>query len=204
MIVDHNGNPVADHTLVNIEFLSLGSEGGTSQREVTVHTVNGIARTNQLLDTAGILEVTATTGDPEIVSNTLRLEVAVIGEAGGAENGDPTEPEIVPTEDPGVDPPDQPADSTSLVDWLIALIVIVFLSLFIYQIGAVGGKIRWAVRWGLASFLGGLVTNSYISFGMPGSTELILGYGIWGIVICVASGCLLGWCAGLIWRAVSK
>jgi beta-N-acetylhexosaminidase len=205
VIVDHNGNPVEDDTTVNLTFLSSDSEGGTSQREVTLYTVNGIGRTNQLLDTAGILEVTATTGDPELISNTLRLEIASIAEGGDVPVfPDSTTIGATPTSESGDGPLDPLVDSTSLVDWLISLIVIVFISLFTYQIGVVAGRIRWAVRWGLTSFLGGLTVTCYLSFGFPGSATLIIAYGIWGIVICAAIGCLLGWAAGLIWRAVTK
>jgi hypothetical protein len=38
---------------------------------------------------------------------------------------------------------------------------------------------------------------------MPGSPALILDYGIWGIVISVASGCLIGWGSGVIWRSIA-
>jgi len=205
VITDHNGNPVINGTAVNFAFLSFDSEGGTSQREVTVSTVDGIGRTNQLLDAAGILEVTASTGDAALISNTLRLEVASIDDGGAAQgNGDGTDTQVAPDAEDGGDQTELPVVSTSLVDWLISLIVIVFFSLFIYQIGVVAGKIRWAVRWGLASFMGGLAANSYLSFDFPGSSTLILAYGIWGIVICVTAGCLLGWGVGLIWRTASK
>jgi beta-N-acetylhexosaminidase len=204
-IVDHNGNPVVDNTVVNFSLTTLGTEGSTITREITAQTVDGFARTTHLLDLAGILEITASTGDPALVSNTLRLEVSASGVEDGADGDDDSgEPEVVPTEIPETPPPFVPEDDTTLVDWLISLVVTIFISLFTYQLGAVAGNIRWAVRWGLTSFLGGLAANAYLSFGLPGSAPLILEYGIWGIVLVVAAGCLIGWSAGLIWRSVNQ
>jgi beta-N-acetylhexosaminidase len=204
-IVDHNGNPVADNTVVNFSLTTSGAEGSTITREITTRTVDGVASTNHLLDLAGILEITASTGDPALVSNTLRLEVSASGVEDGADgDDDSSEPEVVPTEIPDPPPPFIPEDETTLVDWLISLVVTIFISLFTYQLGAVAGNIRWAVRWGLTSFLGGLAANAYLSFGLPGSAPLIMEYGIWGIVLVVAAGCLIGWAAGLIWRSVNQ
>jgi hypothetical protein len=194
-----------DGTLVNFSFVYTGAEGVSSRRDLSASTVDGIVRITPLLESSGILEVTASIGELVVVSNTLRIEVIPSGEDGSS-NGEgiptvTTEPIPDPDEDQG---DDGPRDSTSLVDWLIALIVIIFISLFTYQIGAVSRNIRWAVRWGLTSFMGGLAANAYLSFGMPGSTGIILQYGIWGIVICVASGCVIGWASGLIWRSLSQ
>lgn len=204
-ILDHNGSPVVDNTVVNFSLTTLGPEGLTSNREISVQTIDGVARTNHLIDSAGILEIFARTGDPALVSNTLRLEVTATGEGTEPDSEDDSAAtQVVPTEsveDPGID---ELYDSTTLVDWLISLVVAVFVSLFTYQLGAVAGSIRWAVRWGLTTFLGGLAANAYLSFGMPGSTNLILEYGIWGIVLCVAAGSLVGWAGGLVWRSVSQ
>jgi beta-N-acetylhexosaminidase len=204
-ILDHNGSPVVNNTVVNFSLTTLGTEGSTITREISSQTVGGIARTNHLLDSAGILEITASTGDPALLSNTLRLEVSASGEGNGGDADDGSlETEVVPTESVDDQPPIDPDDATTLIDWLISLVVTIFISLFTYQLGAVAGSIRWAVRWGLTSFLGGLAANAYLSFGMPGSAPLILEYGIWGIVLCVAAGCLIGWAAGLIWRSANQ
>ncbi len=52
--------------------------------------------------------------------------------------------------------------------------------------------------------VGGLLVNAYISFNLPGAVFLVREYHIWGIVLAVAGGCLLGWAAGLVWRWLSK
>jgi beta-N-acetylhexosaminidase len=204
-IVDYNGNLVVDNTVVILSLTTSGTEGSTITREVTTQTIDGVARTTHLLDLAGILEITASTGDPALVSNTLRLEVSGSGVEDGTDGDDDSgEPEVVPTEIPETPPPFVPEDETTLIDWLISLVVTIFISLFTYQLGAVAGNIRWAVRWGLTSFLGGLAANAYLSFGFPGSAPLIMEYRIWGIVLVVAAGCLIGWAAGLIWRSVNQ
>jgi hypothetical protein len=99
---------------------------------------------------------------------------------------------------------DEPKDRIDLGDWLLTLLVTTFISLFAYQIGATAGHVRWGVRWGLSAMIGGLVVNTYLSFGLPGTSTLILEYQLWGIVISTAAGALLGWLGGLIWRNVRR
>ena len=91
-----------------------------------------------------------------------------------------------------------------LIDWLLALLVIFFISLFAYQSGALTGQVRWGVRWGLTTLIGGLAVNGYISFNLPGASSLITRYSIWGIVLGVVAGSLAGWTAGLLWRWLYK
>ena len=207
IIRDYNGNPVPDNTLVRFSMVSINLEGNSSQREQSSFTVDGVARINYLLDTAGTLQVQVNSGDPAASSSQVLIDVAANGGiAESTEEINTPEPTTPTVETPQVEvtPEPPPRELNTLVDWLLSLVVIVFMSLFAYQGGALAGQVRWGVRWGLTALLGGLFANAYISFNLPGAASLIREYHIWGIVLGVAGGCLIGWGAGLLWRLLSK
>lgn len=203
VIMDYNGNPVRDDTLVRFILVSANPEGVTTEREITALTSEGAAQANILLDTPGTLRIQASSGQPAAISEQLQIDIT--GTAVPTPPPDETpaaDVEPTPTEVPvdPVIPPEPPRENTSLVDWLLAIVVIIFLSLFAYQFGALAGQVRWGVRYGLTSMIGGLLVNAYLSFDLPGAAFLIREYQVWGIVLGAAGGCLLGWAAGLLWR----
>lgn len=206
-ITDYNGHPVPDNTVVRFTLATTNLESVTNQREQTSLTVNGVARISYLLDTPGSLQVFASSGEQNAISTEVEIDIVA--------DEDFLETEAVTnTPEPTLAieatlPPVQPTDPTqrelnNLVDWLLSLVVIVFLSLFAYQGGALSGQVRWGVRWGLTALIGGLLANAYISFNLPGAALLIREYHIWGIVLGVAGGSLLGWGAGLLWRYLTR
>jgi len=207
IVRDYNGNPVPDNTLVRFLMVSTNLEGNSTQREQNSFTINGVARINYLLDTAGTLQIQVNSGDPAATSSQVQIDIAANDELEeSTQEVDTPEPTSLVEETPQVEAtPEPPArELNTLVDWLLSLVVIVFLSLFAYQGGALAGQVRWGVRWGLTALLGGLFANAYISFNLPGAASLISEYHIWGIVLSVAGGCLIGWGAGLLWRLLSK
>jgi len=205
-ILDYNDHPVRDDTLVRFTLISTNTEGTSTQRELTSLTSGGIARINFILDTAGTLSVQASSGQPAATSNQVQINVSgtTITEVPPIETTTPVT--ITPTEmlpEPTI-PPEEPRVVNNLIDWMLALVVILFISLFAYQSGALAGQVRWGVRWGLSSLIGGLIVNAYISFNLPGASTLIGKYNIWGIVLSVAGGSLIGWSSGIIWRWLSR
>ena len=137
------------------------------------------------------------------MSEVIQIDVADTGDTGPVVlvtgTPPPTDsPEFTPNPDPETTP--QPSDKTTLGDWLLALLVVAFISLFAYQAGSTAGHVRWGVRWGLASLMGGLAVNTYLSFNLPGAKELISSYQLCGIVISTALGALVGWEIGFLWR----
>lgn len=207
-ILDNNGHQIPDNSLVRFSITTTTTEGTTNQREITVLTISGEARTSIILDTAGITQIQASIGDPSPESEIIQIDVAVGEEVTGlpTDTVSPGDEEGTPPADGGEsngnDPP--PRDYTSLGDWLVTLFVTVFIGLFAYQAGALAGQVRWGVRWGLAALIGGLAVNTYLSFNLPGVAALITRYQIWGIVICTMIGAFLGWGAGVLWRRFSK
>lgn len=205
-ILDYNGHSVPDSTLVTFTLINTNLEGISSQRDLTSLTVNGYASTNFILDSAGTLRVQASSGQPPAISNEYVMDVAGLPNAIPTDEDEPTPIVITPTPqetEPAI-LPEPPRDVNNLVDWVLSLIVIAFVSLFAYQFGAMAGTIRWGVRWALTTLIGGLLVNAYISFNLPGANLLVSEYHIWGIVLAVGGGCLIGWAAGLIWRWMKR
>jgi beta-N-acetylhexosaminidase len=209
MVLDHNGNPVPDSTPVQFLLNTTTADGSTSPRELDTFTTDGMARTSFILDTAGTLEIQAASGDPAALSEIVQIDVADTGEAGPIVVVTRTPPptnvltQITPLATPDGDlivPPDK----ITLGDWLLNLLVIIFISLFAYQVGAMAGHVRWGIRWGMAALIGGLLVNTYLSFDLPGATDLISNFQIWGIVISTAIGTLFGWLVGFLWRYIGK
>ncbi len=206
-ILDYNGNPVPDETVVRFTIVTTNQEGGSSQRELTSLTTHGVARVSFLLDTPGAVQVQASSGEPAAQSEQVMVDVIGSGEPlNGQATEEPTETPT-PTETPPTETPmpgEEPRQLNNIVDWILALIVIAFVSLFAYQFGALAGQIRWGVRWALTSLIGGLAANAYIAFNLPGASLLVSEYHIWGIVLTAAGGCLVGWAAGLLWRYLGR
>jgi beta-N-acetylhexosaminidase len=206
-ILDHNGNHVPDNTPATILVNTTIADGSSSQRTISSKTVAGIVRTSFILETAGVLEIQVSSGDPAALSEVVQIDVADTGEAGPvtAIPGTPAPTDL--TQATPVVPPDTPSDpidKLTLGEWLLTLMVITFISLFAYQIGATAGQVRWGVRWGLAALIGGLTVSTYLSFDLPGASALIQGYQLWGIVISAATGSLLGWLGGLVWWKIKR
>ena len=185
------------------------ADGSTSPRELDTFTTDGIARVSFILDTAGTLEVQAASGDPAALSEIAQIDVADTGEVGPIVIVTGTPPSTnIPTQATPLATPDEdptvPPDKITLGVWLLNLLVIIFIGLFAYQVGAMAGHVRWGIRWGLAALIGGLVVNTYLSFDLPGAADLISNFQLWGIVISTAIGTLFGWLAGFLWQYFGK
>ncbi|HCR69935.1 MAG TPA: hypothetical protein DIW23_00695, partial [Anaerolineae bacterium] len=77
VIVDNNGNPVPDGTVVQFTMNLTGEGGGILQQEASV-TTQGVARASFGLDRPGLLEIRVTS-EPAIISNLIRLDVSQLG-----------------------------------------------------------------------------------------------------------------------------
>ncbi|MBN2499874.1 MAG: hypothetical protein JXB38_03845 [Anaerolineales bacterium] len=208
VILDYNGHSVPDNTPVQF-ILTTNQEGATIQREVTANTVNGVARTNFVLEIPGTLNVRAVSGVPEAVSPILQYDIAsdgsepiVITQTPGAT----VEPTIEPSPTIAITPMIEAAlhEETTFGDWILLLLITAFISLFAYQAGALSGQVRWGIRWGLLALIGGLATNVYMALSLPGTRDLLLNSGLWGIVLLTVGGTIVGWAAGWAWQQSTK
>jgi hypothetical protein len=78
-----------------------------------------------------------------------------------------------------------------------------FVSLIAFQALAGGGEVRWGVRGALAALIGGQVVSTYLGFKMPGTSYLLSGNLIWGVILSTLIGAMVGWVLSHVWRMYS-
>lgn len=212
VIYDQNLHPVPDGTVVKFIFTS-GGESGTVQQVETV-TTQGVARSSFRIQNPGLLEIRVVS-DPATASDILRLDVpadeavavtAIAPTPIITETPTPTAthvtPTITPTPTPVVEKPERAAE----VDWLFCMMLAWLDCYLVYLIGRKKISVRWGVRWGLTTLLGGVFAYLYTISGLLGSGALINSIGLGGKLLGVLMGNLLGWGSGWWWwsRAVQK
>lgn len=206
IIVDGNGNPVPDNTMVTF-FLSTGGNAENRQ-EIETGTTGGIARANFQLDKTGLLDIRAASGEA-IVSETLRLDISDEGVAAAVTIIPPSaEEEVTPT--PIILPTATPSPSPYVVEGRLR-IGAWFLAIFIYVLGVSAAYIfgkeqiskRWGVRFGLTTFLGGIGAYNYLVLRLPGSL-IIIDIGVAALVGFILVGEAFGWLGGWLWMKASE
>jgi len=207
VILDHNGHPVPDDTLVEF-ILSGGNEiSAISQVEPTR---NGIARTTFLVDRSGTLEISAKS-DPATESTVLRYDVPpeTIDENAITPTLTPTE---TPTEAPSPTITVNPTaivtpianDHTHFGDWLLALLVTSALGVAVFWMSSLFGVVEWGLRRTMLVLIGGLLGYTYLALGMPGSEDLIQNSGIWGVLLITLLGAVVGWATAWGWQMIQN
>jgi beta-N-acetylhexosaminidase len=205
-ILDHNGHIVPDNTPV-LFTVSLTAEQNLIQRQINANTRQGIATATYSIEDEGELRLSAASGDPAAQSAQLEFDVAGINPEGLALQATQTAQSILATQ--AAETPlllATPGDTTAtlgrtdLVDWFLLVLISAASALFAYQTGINLGRVRWAVRWGLTTLIGGLLAGSYLTFDLPGSQAVLTFTGKWGLVLTVLAGAALGWLAGFAWR----
>jgi beta-N-acetylhexosaminidase len=208
IIVDHNGHPVPDGTVVRFLIDTRSASGSIEQIET--QTTNGIAQTTYRIQSIGKFELKVT-ADPAVVSQILSLDIT---EGGGQITS--FEPTTVPTASPfATDAPESsetpetpPLSShergiTSVGDWLIATLVI---------FGVVGGFFTWGRQkqkqnWTKVPFLAGVtgyLVYVYFCLGLPGTMRLILSGKSGLIFIFIFVGSITGGGLGLFWNRLER
>jgi beta-N-acetylhexosaminidase len=203
VILDHNGHPVPDGTIVDF-ILNAGINELPPQKELTI---NGVARTTFLIEESGTIVIQARS-DPAIVSETLQFDIPP--------EGIPTieivltpfptetttqEPEPTEIISPGTTPsPPTTPGSTGLTDWIIATLLSLGIGGAIYWFTTTFGLVRWGLRSGLLAIIGGVLAYMYIAAGLPGSEQLLSIPGSWGILLITILGTAVGWGASYGWQ----
>jgi uncharacterized membrane protein YwaF len=80
---------------------------------------------------------------------------------------------------------------------LVALIVTVIISGADYWLSNLKSGLRWGVRAALLPLICGMFTYIYLAINMPGSKSLLEQFGIWGVMLFVVVGALIG--VGAVW-----
>jgi beta-N-acetylhexosaminidase len=209
-IMDRNGHPVPDNTPVTFGITIL-TEGETITRQVNAATRLGLASASYSIEEEGALEITASSGEPAARSEPARFEVIGINPEGLALQATQTaQAQLLatasaqPRETEVAEVPEPELLRAGPVEWLLSTLVSTLSGYFVYQAGSSLGQRRWAVRWGLTTFIGGLMVGSYLAFNLAGSEALLVAGGVWGVVLSALTGCALGWLAGWGWQRLQE
>lgn len=209
VIVDHNGNPVPDGTIVRFLIDTKSTSGSIEQIETT--TTNGIARTTYRIQNTGIFNLRVT-ADPAQISGILTLEITDAG--GQITSFEPTlAPTGMATATASVDPLITPEiikltnheqGMLSAGDWFISTIIIFSIAVILYWWGWRKQKYSWNPRIPFASILGGYVVYFYFVLGLPGAADGIKNTGSGLILLGVVIGCLIGGGIGYLWYGLER
>lgn len=205
-ILDHNGHHVPDNTPVTF-YINLTSEGNRLERQVSANTVDGRAEASYSIEAEGSLDIWASSGDPAANAEIRHFDVVGINIEGIALQATQTALAILQLTPPALSTAEALAaaeaqihDQTNLSDWFVMGIVALLGALFAYQVGLGQTSMRWAIRRGLISLVGGGAAGAYLSLDLPGAAQLLKSIGTWGVMLVVAGGCVLGWLAALGWQ----
>jgi len=199
-IMDNNGNPVPDGTVVQFSMMLTG-EGGGILKQVDAVTIQGVAHAAFGLDKPGLLEISVTSY-PAMSSLVLQLDVSQSGAVvivvtpELTQVPEPTpQPTVVVVEDNYISPEGSPRFSA----WLVAMLFIAFSIWVGYGTGIRVVTRRSAFRWALGIALGGLAAYNYLIFGLFGIMSWLTASGLSGVIVFVFTGEFLGFAAGWFW-----
>jgi hypothetical protein len=87
---------------------------------------------------------------------------------------------------------------------MLTVMFIGFSALLAYWAGSLLQSQEWGVRWALCVLLGGLTGYIVISFGLLGSTQILLANGLGGVLGMSAVGELVGLGFALLWSRQAR
>jgi beta-N-acetylhexosaminidase len=209
VIVDHNGNPVPDGTVVRFLIDTKSTSGSIEQIET--QTINGFARASYRIQNTGVFNLRVT-ADPAQISQILNLEIT---DAGGQITS--FEPTIAPTGLATVTTSiDAEATPETLVltnhergllsaaDWLLSTTFIFSIATLLYWWGWRKQKYSWNPRIPVISIIGGYLVYFYFVLGLPGADSAIINNGTGLILLAVIAGCLAGMGLGYMWYELER
>ncbi|MEW6180839.1 MAG: glycoside hydrolase family 3 N-terminal domain-containing protein [Chloroflexota bacterium] len=204
VILDQNGNPVPDGTIVKFIITSQG-ENGTSQQIETV-TAGGIAKATYRINTPAMVEIRVVS-EPAMTSQILSIN---------AQNGEAVISTDIPTLQPTMTltptttPTPQSTESVEEVinsekdytfaDWLTMLLIVGGGGVGIAFIGQRRISLRWGFRWGLLSVIGGVLAYLFLVSGWFVPLSPLENTGRLGVTISSLIGLLVGWGIGWVWQ----
>jgi beta-N-acetylhexosaminidase len=201
MIVDHNGHPVPDGTVVQFSMVLTGEGGGILQQVETV-TTQGVGRGSFGLDKPGLLEIHAVS-EPAGISKVLQLDVSQAGQFAVTV----IVPELTQSSEPTLSAPElsdddgfvSPTGYPKFPAWLLAMLLILLSAGLAYWLGGRFLTPRAGIRWALGILVGGLLGYNYLILGLPGGADWLSASGLGGVLGFVILGELLGLGAGWYW-----
>ena len=207
VILDHNGNPVPDGTPVAFIF-SMGAEA-TSVRQVAT-TQKGVARTTYAVVSSGVLDIHAESEN----ARSANLKLDIPSPSGESVTITPTqsptqtfEPSPTPTTLETVENTPIPLSTApsqpDFGDWLMALLISGGLAWAVYRLASLIGQIRWGVRAGFLTLIGGLLAYSYLALQLPGSEGMLSESVSRSVFLSTLVGTILGLLVAFFWQRLT-
>jgi beta-N-acetylhexosaminidase len=200
-IIDQNGNPVPDGTVVRFT-ITLGGEGGGVLQQQDATTTGGVASTSYRLEKPGLVDIRAAS-EPATISEVLQLDVT----EGAAAVVTVIVPVLSETVVPMPSTP-VPVEESDFVTtegaprfggWMLILFVLGGGTLLAYWVGGSIASARWSMRWALCVLLGGLVVYNYLALSLPGAADVLKAGGSGTLVGLTVLGELIGALCAWLW-----
>ena len=203
VILDHNHNPVPNGTIARFVFVTGGEAGATQQIEAPTH--DGLARAVYRIQSPGFIEIRVMS-DQAVISEILRLDIS--GSQAVAVTA--IAPTVLPTETPSptftpsptviVTPTPEPKPKPTTPgfrDWFISVGLVLLVSVVMYQTGKRRISLRWGVRWGFLTAIGGLLGYLLVVIVDRGKGWMDDPFQFFGFLF---TGMLVGWAFSWIWQ----
>ncbi len=202
-ILDKNQHVVPDGTVARFT-MSTRDETSGILRVVDATTVDGIARTNFVIDKPGNVEISVTS-EPALISNVLQFTASNEGVVVTviAPQTTPTQTEIVPT--PTVVVTESPWFNAEgyprLGGWFLTLLALFGTVGLAFWAASRLDSPRWALRLALCMLIGGLAGYNYLALGLPAAAQWIAAdVGASGVLLLTFTGEIVGGIGWWIWR----
>lgn len=200
-VYDHNRHIVPDGTVVQFT-MSTRNETGQSLQQVNAVTTEGVARASFAIDKPGQVEITAIS-EPAVVSGAIRFEAGTEPAAVTVVVPMVTLTPIPPTATPTL-PPENDLISREghprIGAWLLVMLALFGGALLGYWAVSRIFSPRWALRWALCIFIGGLLGYNYLALGFPGAAEWVANDGgAFGVLVLTFVGEIFGILAAWVW-----
>lgn len=201
IIVDMNGNPVPDGTVVRFLIDSRSANGTLEQMEM--QTKDGIARVTYTIPSIGSLELRVE-ADPALTSQMLRLDIT---NAGGVVTA--FEPTVSQEVNPVVEPTTAPTPTAinssraqheqgelSVLDWFLSTILIVTVCFTFNRLAQRIISMKWNAWITLGIAACGNLAYVYAAAGLPGAASAVQNGGTGFVLLIVIMGMILGLALG--------
>ncbi len=204
VILDSNGNPVPDGTVVKFIINNISESSASQQIETT--TSQGVARASYRITAQANLEIRVIS-EPATTSQLITLNIT---------NGEAAVSTFVPTPQatltltptatatatlsPTPTPEPIGTYSPGFGDWLLSILLIWASTPLIAWIGYRRVSLRWGVRWALMAVVGGMLAYIFLKSGWFLPINRFLTLGTWGVAAATLTGVLAGWSIGWAWQ----
>ena len=218
VILDSNGNPVPDNTLVEFTMITAGELTPITQVETTT---DGGAGTSFSVNHPGIIEISARSG--LAASEVLNFDIPSTADEATPtdqtqEAASPTQPAnptaeisqtaVVTTQIPAEPESELPAppepQSPYLLEWTIAIAISIGLGLISYRVALINSGERWGARAGFLVLIGGALAYVYLLLDLPGSRELIDQSLYLAVIVITFIGTVIGLIGAITWRLADE